>query len=274
MSDDLKGQVAVVTGGGRGFGQWIARGLAEAGAAVVVTARTKAQLDETVSLVETDGGRALAVAGDVTKLDDMLAVRDAAEREFGTVTYAIHNAGVPWPFGPTWYVDPARWWAAQEVHVLGGMHTIKAFVPGMIEHGGGHVVLVTSIAGVTLSPNLSGYSVAKSTQIRLAQFLGAEGEEHNVFGFSIHPGDELTELSEITKADPDAQKYFGWFVDRLNELAAIGDDPTPGFRACADLCVKLGSGRYDKLNGRYLTPTDDLDELLKQPVVREARVEI
>jgi NAD(P)-dependent dehydrogenase (short-subunit alcohol dehydrogenase family) len=259
MSGRLEGQVAVVTGGGRGFGQWIAKGLAADGAAVAVTSRTQAEIDETVRLIEEAGGQAVGVAGDVTRLEDVEGVRARAEERFGTVTLAIHNAGVPWPFGPTWYVDPARWWTAQSVHVLGAMHCIHTFVPAMIERGGGRVIVVSSMGGTRVSPNMSGYAVAKNTQIRLMEFVGAEGREHGIVGFSIHPGDELTGISDLTMNDPDAQKYVPGFVDRLS--GRRGEDGTVGFEACAELCVKLGSGTYDHLTGRYLTPSDDLDAL-------------
>lgn len=274
MSGRLEGQVAVVTGSGRGFGQWIAKGLAADGAAVLVTSRTQSEIDETVELIEAAGGQAVGVAGDVTRLEDIEGVRRTAEKNFGTVTLAIHNAGVPWPFGPTWYVDPARWWTAQSVHVLGAMHCIHTFVPPMIDIGGGRMIVVSSMGGTRVSPNMSGYGVAKNTQIRLMEFLGAEGKELGIAAFSIHPGDELTGISDLTMNDPDAQKYVPWFVGRLTGRRDSGEeDGTAGFRACAELCVQLGSGRYDKLSGRYLTPADDLDamEPLPEPELGKAR---
>ncbi|MCL2394668.1 MAG: SDR family oxidoreductase [Acidimicrobiaceae bacterium] len=261
MTGRLEGQVAVVTGGGRGFGQWIAKGLAAEGAAVVVTSRTQPELEETVGLIEGAGGRAVWVVGDVTRLEDIEEVRAAAEKSFGTVTLAVHNAGVPWPFGPTWYVDPARWWTAQSVHVLGAMHCVHTFVPAMIERGGGRVIVVSSRGGTRVSPNMSGYGVAKNTQIRLMEFLGVEGREHGVAAFSINPGSVLTGISDLTMDDPDARKYVPWFVNRLSGRKEAGEDGTAGFEACAELCVKLGSGKFDRLSGRFLTPDDDLDAL-------------
>ncbi|MBO0691926.1 MAG: SDR family oxidoreductase [Acidimicrobiaceae bacterium] len=270
MTGRLEGQVAVVTGGGRGFGRWIARGLAAEGAAVVVTSRTASELERTVELIEDAGGRAMRVVGDVTRLEDMQEVRARAEKSFGTVTLAVHNAGVPWPFGPTWYVDPARWWTAQSVHVLGALHCVRTFVPAMIDHGGGRVIVVSSRGGTRLSPNMSGYGVAKGTQIRLVEFLAVEAKEHGVAAFSIHPGSELTGISDLTMDDPDAQRYVPWFVQRLSGRKGTNEDPTAGFEACAELCVKLGSGKFDRLTGRFLTPDDDLDALepLPEPEAR------
>ncbi len=258
MDSELDGQVAVVTGSGRGFGRAIAEGLAVAGAAVVVTSRTQPEVDAVVASINEGGGQAVGVVADVTNLADVQGLRAAAEDKFGPVTLAVHNAGVPWPFGPTWLVDPARWWSAQQVHVLGAMHVINTFVPGMVERQLGRVVVISSAGGTRVAPYMSGYGVAKNTQIRLVEFLGHEGyNAGGVSAFAVHPGDELTGISDLTMNDPDAQSWVPWFVDHLH--TKIGEDSAAGFTACADLIVKLASGRYDRLSGQYLTPTDDLD---------------
>jgi NAD(P)-dependent dehydrogenase (short-subunit alcohol dehydrogenase family) len=142
--------------------------------------------------------------------------------------------------------------------VLGAMHVIGTFVPGMVERHNGRVVVISSAGGTRVAPYLSGYGVAKNSQIRLVEFLGHEG--HNAGGvaaFAVHPGDELTGISDLTMNDPDAQRWLPWFVEHLHSKE--GEDSTAGFKACADLVVKLGTGRYDRLSGQYLTPTDDLD---------------
>ncbi len=259
--EELSGQVAVVTGSGRGFGRAIAEGLAAAGAAVVVTSRTEPEIDDTVTSIEAAGGMALGVVADVTRLPDVQRLRAAGEKEFGPVTLAVHNAGVPWPFGPTWLVDPGRWWSAQQVHVLGAMHCISAFVPAMVQGQGGRVIVISSAGGTRVTPYMSGYAVAKATQIRLVQFLAAEGRDAGVSAFAVHPGDELTGISDLTMSDPDAQRWVPWFVGDLTSRKEAGSDGTAGFRACATLCARLGSGRYDRLSGQYLTPGDDLDGL-------------
>jgi NAD(P)-dependent dehydrogenase (short-subunit alcohol dehydrogenase family) len=264
MAGELEGQVAVVTGSGRGFGRTIAKRLGDAGARVVVTARTSAEIDETVAEIESAGNRAVAVTADVRDRADIERVRSVAESEFGPVTLAIHNAGVPWPFGPIWYVDPDRWWEAQEVHVRASMYMIHTFVPSMVERGGGRFIVITSAAGIGVRANINGYGIAKSTQIRVAQYLAREGAEHNVVAFACHPGDVLTGISDLTMADPDAQRYAAGFVERLTSRKASNEDGEEGLEACGRLCVRLGSGRYDALSGRYLTPSDDLDALVSE----------
>jgi NAD(P)-dependent dehydrogenase (short-subunit alcohol dehydrogenase family) len=265
MPGELTGQVAVVTGAGRGFGKAIAEALAGAGAAVTVTSRTRSQLDETVASIEAAGGRAYATASDVTSREDVVRVKRETEEKLGPANIVIHNAGVPWPFGPVWHVDPDEWWEAQAVHVRGAFLYMNAFVPGMMERGGGRVIIVTSTAGRLVRPNLSGYAVAKNTQIRLVEHLAAEGREHNVFAWAVHPGSVLTGISDITMSSPDAQRYLPDFVGRLNQMKS--DDPQKaieGLRRCGELCVTLASGRADALSGQYLEPTWDLAQMVRE----------
>lgn len=264
MPGDLEGRVAVVAGGNRGFGRAIAVGFAAAGAAVTVTGRTKPQLAETVAAIEKAGGRALAVVADVTSREDTQRVKRETEARFGSVNLLCHNAGVPWPFGPVWHVDPDEWWAAQGIHVRGAFLHMNTFVPTMIEDGGGRVIVVASNAGVNVRPNLSGYAVAKATQIRLVEHLAAEGKVHKVFAFSINPGNVITELSERTMSDPDAQRFLPEFVAHLSSRKAALEDPNPGFIRCVEMCLDLASGRCDALTGRYLHQADDFAELVRQ----------
>jgi NAD(P)-dependent dehydrogenase (short-subunit alcohol dehydrogenase family) len=262
MPGILSGQIAVVTGAGRGFGRAIAEGLAAEGAAVTVTARTEEQLQNTVDEISRAGGRALAVPGDVTSREDVERVKRETERAFGRATLVVHNAGVPWPFGPVWHVDPDEWWQAQAVHVRGAMLYLNTFVRPMVENGGGRAIVITSTASQAVRANLSGYAVAKHTQNRLVEHLAAEGRPHNVFAWSVHPGSVFTGISVETLADPDAEKYLPDFLARLR-VQQERDDPSIGLKACADFCVALASGQGDALSGRYLEPTWDLEELTK-----------
>lgn len=261
MNNQLSGGVAVVTGAGRGFGRAIAEGLAAAGAAVTVTARTKEQLDDVAATIEARGGRALAVPGDVTSRDDVRRVNEETEAKFGPASIVIHNAGVPWPFGPIWHVDADEWWDAQAVHVRGAFLCMNTFVPTMLENGGGRVIIVTSTASQRVRPNLSGYAVAKHTQNRLVEHLAAEGQPHGVFSWAVHPGSAITEISHTTMGSPDAQRYLPDFIERLKHQQA-NEDPSLALNACATMCVKLASGNYDSLSGQYIQPDWDLDEML------------
>src|SRR5215469_7710856 len=117
-SISLAGQVAVVTGGGRGIGRAIAQALAGAGALVAVMARSKNEIDKTVQLIERAGqGRALAVAADVTDAAAGADAMKAVERELGPVDILVNNAGSVKPFGPFWETSVEEWWRTMEVNL-------------------------------------------------------------------------------------------------------------------------------------------------------------
>jgi NAD(P)-dependent dehydrogenase (short-subunit alcohol dehydrogenase family) len=129
MARDLEGNTALITGGGRGFGKAIALRLASEGVAVTVTARTQAELDQTVAEMEAAGGSGFAVSGDVTRPEDVVRIVHKATEKFGSVTLLINNAGIPGPFAPTWMADPAEWWFAQEVHIRAPFMFIREVRP-------------------------------------------------------------------------------------------------------------------------------------------------
>lgn len=94
---DLEGQVAIVTGGGRGTGRAFAQALAKAGASVVVTARTECELGETVELIQSSGGRAIAIPADISDPSAVKRIAKTTENELGMVDILINNAGVTGP---------------------------------------------------------------------------------------------------------------------------------------------------------------------------------
>jgi NAD(P)-dependent dehydrogenase (short-subunit alcohol dehydrogenase family) len=260
----LAGESAIVTGGGRGFGRAIALGLAAAGAAVTVTARSKNQLAETVALIEGAGGHALAVAGEVTSRADVARVVEAAQKKFAETTILVNNAGVTGPFGPVWTSDPDQWWEAQSVIVRGTLLFMHAVMPDMVARRKGTVVNVSALGGQWFAPKLTGYAVAKSSQIRLSEHAAAEAKEFGVSVFSIEPGTVYTDMTEHTITSPDAQKWVPHMVEYLKNLKAT-TDPAPGLARCAEMCVQLASGHYASLSGRFLLPGDNFDQLLLEP---------
>lgn len=116
---DLNGQVALVTGGSRGLGQAYAQGLAAAGAAVAVTARSEEQLNETVKMIEEAGGRAIAIPADVTDQQAVERAVATVAQQLGPVDLLANSAGVPGPWTSTWEADPDEWWSTLNVNVRG-----------------------------------------------------------------------------------------------------------------------------------------------------------
>jgi NAD(P)-dependent dehydrogenase (short-subunit alcohol dehydrogenase family) len=263
MAGKLEGQVAIVTGAGRGIGKGIALRFAAEGAAVALTSRNKAQLDQVLAQIEAAGGRGLAVAGDVTRRADVEHVARAAEARLGGVTLLVNNAGLAGPYGPVGVVDPDAWWAAQEVHILAPFLFMTAVLPGMIERRAGRIINISSPRSNRLTANLSAYSLGKTAQNRLAELVANEVKQYGVKAFALDPGSIMTEMADETMSSPDAQRWVPQMVERLHEMKGK-QSPNDGMEWCTDRCVALASGRYDALSGRYIDRSDDPEELLRQ----------
>ena len=157
----LDDKVAIVTGAGRGIGAASALALAEAGADVLISSRTKEQLDEVAAQVEAVGRKAVVVAADLSDLDAVAGLADAAKEAFGRIDIVVNNVGgsMPRPFLDT---SPRRLvgeftWNVATAHAL-----TRAAVPIMLEGGGGAVVGISSMMGRTAARGYVAYGTAKA----------------------------------------------------------------------------------------------------------------
>jgi NAD(P)-dependent dehydrogenase (short-subunit alcohol dehydrogenase family) len=187
----------------------------------------------------------------------------AARAEFGPATLLVNNAGMAGPFGPIGMLDPDEWWTAQATHVFGPFLYMTNVLPDMIRAKKGRIINVASLGGTRILPYLSGYCMGKASEIRLTEQVAAEVKQHGISAFAIEPGTVYTEMAESTINDPDAQRWLPGMLQSLKNVRA-NEDPAKGFARCASMCLRLASGRYDGLSGRYLTPEDDFDALLSQ----------
>ena len=251
MAGELSGHVAIVTGGGGGFGRAIAQRFAGAGAAVAVTSRTKAQLDETVGEIQANGGRALAVAGDARNREDVARVVAETEKALGPVTILVNNAGVPGPFGPIGVMDPDEWWEAQAVHLRAPFLFASAVLAGMKERRAGCLITICSPRAKMATPYLSAYCIGKTSQIRLTELLAAEGKDYGIRAFAVDPGSTPTQLADKTIESPDAQR---WVPEMVAKLRAMRGQPggEVQLESCARRCVEIAAGRHDEWNGTYI----------------------
>jgi 3-oxoacyl-[acyl-carrier protein] reductase len=236
---ELEGQVALVTGGGRGIGANIARELAAAGARVAVTGRTLKQIEDVAREIH-----GLPLQGDVSRREDVERWVREVQVTLGPIDLLVNNAGIGGEVKPTWEIEPREWWRVFEVNVLGAFLCCRAVLPRMIERGRGRIVNVTSgaaylpLSGMRMST--TSYGPSKAALYRFSELLAAEVQEHGIAVFPISPGLVKTEM---TAPAPDDAPW------------------TPP--ECAPRLVRaLASGRLDALTGRYLhAERDDPEEL-------------
>jgi NAD(P)-dependent dehydrogenase (short-subunit alcohol dehydrogenase family) len=249
----LSGQVAFVTGGGRGIGRAVAKALAAQGASVAVLARSADQVAETVVLIEAVGGRAYGVAADVTDLPALKRAVEEIEETLGAIDLLVNNAGVAGISGPSWEVDPDSWWRCQEINLRGPFLCAHAILPKMVSRQTGRVVNVSSLAGLFSMSHASAYAVSKSALIRWSEILAVECAPYNVSVFAIHPGDIITQLAE----EMIAEEFSRWLPGLPDHFA---NNSVP-ITLAAELVCWLAAGKGDALSGCFLSVYDDVEQL-------------
>jgi NAD(P)-dependent dehydrogenase (short-subunit alcohol dehydrogenase family) len=157
----LEGQVAVVTGAGRGIGAAIAARLAGLGAAVVLCGRTREPLQSTADAISKAGRRAEAVECDVTDLRSVETVAARVGQTLGRIDILVNNAGVGGFGGPLHQLAPESWDRVLNTNLRGVYYCIRAFAPMMIRAHAGHIINISSLASKNALPNGAAYAASK-----------------------------------------------------------------------------------------------------------------
>ncbi|HEX4756529.1 MAG TPA: SDR family oxidoreductase [Terracidiphilus sp.] len=253
----LAGKIAVVTGASRGIGQRIALRLGREGAAVALIARSEAGLRETEQELHSLGVRALVEPADLSRPESVDRAKETIEFELGIPSILVNAAGV---FGPIDLVkdgDPAAWIETIMVNAIAPYLTCRAFVGGMIAHGWGRIVNVTSAAALhEPGPINSAYGTSKAALNQFTRHLATELKGTGVTANVIHPGDVKTDMWAIIKEEAGrlgsiAHAHVQW-ADWVEKTG--GDNP----EKAADLVVGLMSNEAAGVNGRFLWIKDGL----------------
>lgn len=184
----LENRVAVVTGAGRGIGRRIALACADAGADVVLAARSVDDLEETRAGVTQRNRQALVVPTDLRVPDEITTLADRAVEEFGPVDVLVNNSGAGGPSAPLWEIEQDDWEETFAVNVTGTYLACRAFLPSMIDRGHGNVVVIGSMTGKRPLANRTPYAASKMALVGLVRTLALEAGPHGVRVNLISPG--------------------------------------------------------------------------------------
>ncbi|MFG1798165.1 SDR family oxidoreductase [Nocardia sp. NPDC049149] len=244
----IDGQVAVVTGAGRGLGAAIAVAFAEAGADVLIAARTKSQLDAVAEQVAHAGPQAHVVAADLSDLDATAALAEAAVQRFGRLDIVVNNVGGAMPC-PLLDTTPQALVDAFNFNVTNAHALVRAAVPHMLATaGGGSILNITSTMGRLPGRAFAAYGTAKAALAHYTK-LAALDLNPRIRVNAIAPGSILTSALEIV-ASNDAMRTQ---LESKTPLQSIGD---PDDIAAAALYLVSPAGKY--LTGKVLEPDGGL----------------
>ncbi|RWM74529.1 MULTISPECIES: glucose 1-dehydrogenase [Mesorhizobium] len=240
----LNGKIAIVTGASKGIGAGIAKGLAAAGAAVVVNyASSREGADRVVAEIMDAGGRAVAVHGDVSQAADVRRLFDAAKSSFGAVDILVNNAGV-FAFEPLEAVTEAEFHREFDTNVLGTILTIREAVNHFGAEGGS-VINISSVASLNPQPNSLVYAATKGAVDSITLSMSRELGARNIRVNAIAPGGVDTEgLQRIGIVGSEFEKQ----VIAMTPLGRFGQPDD-----IARIAVFLASDEASWLTGERIT---------------------
>lgn len=257
---EIKGKVAIITGAGTGIGRAIAIEFAKSGISVVCCGRRMEKIQETASIIKENGGKAIAVKTDVTKLEDVNNLVSETIRTFGSIDILFNNAGSFQTIGGLWEVDPEKWWQDVEVNLKGVMLCCYAVLPHMMKKNSGIIINMNGGGATVPLPGGSAYGCSKAAVMRFTETLAKELERvgSGVIVFGIGPGLVRTEMTELQAISEAGQRW----IPSTKESFEKGRVNPP--ELCAKTAIELIKIACPEINGRNFSAGQDIQELQKQ----------
>lgn len=205
---NLTGKVAIVTGASKGIGKAIAEALGQAGAKVVVSSRKQEAVDEVAIELKKQGIDSTSIAAHMGQMDDIRNLAAKAAAHFGGIDIIVNNAASNPVFGPISETDESAFDKIIDVNVKGPFVLCKAAYAEMKKRGGGSVINISSIEGLTPSPGLGIYSMSKASLIMLTKAMAREWGGDNIRVNAICPGLIKTKFSRALWENESILNHF------------------------------------------------------------------
>jgi len=202
MDFSLDGKVALVTGGGRGIGRAVALGLARAGADVVVASRKLPDLEKVAEEIRGLGRKSLAVAAHIGRVEEISNLVSRVKEEFGKIDILVNNAGTNPTMDQALDIDERAWDSIMNLNLKGLFFLSQAVARVMKEQGGGKIINIASVAGIT--PDiLPVYSMSKAGVIMASKVMAQQWAQYSIRVNTVAPGLTRTQFSQALWSNPD-----------------------------------------------------------------------
>ena len=196
----LAGKVAIVTGASRGIGAAVAFALAQAGASVMLVARNHHHAEANAQTINTAGGKAGALACDVSDYAACQRLVEQTARHLGPPDILVNNAGVIEPISMVASADPREWARSIEINLIGAYYAVRAVLPGMLERGRGDIINVSSGAAIRPVEGWSAYCSGKAGLAMLTRAIDLEHRTGGIRVFGFQPGTTDTDMQVTIRA--------------------------------------------------------------------------
>ena len=229
---ELKGKIALITGGSRGIGKAIALALAKEGVNVAITGRNEEKLKEVVQEIERKGVKSAYAVFDITSKTEVYGALEKLQKDFGKVDILVNNAGIA-AFGGILEMEDEKWEEIVKTNLFGAYYVVKAVVPSMVERKTGDIINISSTAGLKGNAMTSAYSASKFGLIGMSESMMLELRKQNIRVTTLMPStiasDMSKEVLKITDGNPEKvlqpEDFAELVVDllKLNKRAMLAN---------------------------------------------------
>ena len=229
---ELKGKIALITGGSRGIGKAIALALAEEGVNVAITGRNEEKLKAVVQEIEQKGVKSVYAVFDITSKTEVYGALEKLQKDFGKIDVLVNNAGIA-AFGGILEREDEKWEEIVKTNLFGAYYVVKAVVPSMVERKTGDIINISSTAGLKGNAMTSAYSASKFGLIGMSESMMLELRKQNIRVTTLMPStiasDMSKEVLKITDGNPEKvlqpEDFAELVVDllKLNKRAMLAN---------------------------------------------------